>query len=50
MNPWDENKSFSSAEMEKEVINILTDSALFLELEAEDRQELINRVISLITH
>ena len=45
-----ENKLLSSVEMEKEVINILADSALFQELEAEDRQELVNHLLSLMYH
>ncbi len=48
MNPWSENKLFSSEETEKEVVDILTDSSLFSELEAEDRQELVSRLIALI--
>jgi hypothetical protein len=45
-----ENKLFITADMEKEVISILTDSSLFMEMEREDRQELVNRLISLIYH
>ena len=44
-----ENKILSSVEMEKEVISILADSALFQELEAEDRQELVSRLMSLMS-
>jgi hypothetical protein len=41
---------FSSSEMEKEVINILADSALFTDLEAEDRQRLVKHLLSLMYH
>ncbi len=44
------NKLSSSVEMEQEVVSILADSALFQELEAEDRQELVNRLLSLMYH
>ncbi len=50
MDPRKDNKLLSSVEMEKEVVSILADSALFQELEADDRQELVNRLLSLMYH
>ncbi len=40
----------SSGEVEKEVINILADSSFFEDLDSEDRQELVNRLMSLMNH
>ncbi len=50
MVPRKDNKLLSSLEMEKEVVSILADSVLFQELETEDRQELVNRLLSLMYH
>ncbi len=44
------DNELSSREMEKEVVSILADSALFQELETDDRQELVNRLLSLMYH
>ena len=50
MNLGSEAKGASPAEVEKEVINILADSSLFEDLEPEDRQELVHRLTSLMSH
>ncbi len=50
MNPVSKMKADSSVEVEKEVINILADSSFFEDLDSEDRQELVNRLMSLMNH
>ncbi len=50
MNPGSIMKADSSVEVEKEVINILADSSFFEDLDSEDRQELVNRLMSLMNH
>ncbi len=40
----------SLVEMENEIINILAGSSLFKDLESEDRQELVNHLVSLLYH